>query len=121
MSELGIRSDVVDVLRAAGWTSVAGVFAGGCIERGVGSSFRAMAHTHRPDDGLVAGWICVRSPRRLLTPAGRPSRLLRHEVAHVLAGAGGHGTMAFIRALAAVGLQTDEYSRAGRRRRALVP
>lgn len=115
--EAGIASPVVDMLRAMGWTDVSGVFVGGCVNRGVGSSFRAMAHTHTKRDELTFRWICVRSGRRVLTEAGKPSRLLLHEVAHVIAPqAKHHGDKAFIAALAAVGIKADKYSRAGRRR-----
>lgn len=112
----GMRSDIVDLLRANDWP-VPGVFVGGCVSRGIGSSFHAMAHTHTSDENdLFYQWICVRSPKRLLTPAGQPTRLLRHEVAHVIAPKAGHGSRAFIAALGKVGIQTDSYSAAGRRR-----
>lgn len=56
---------------------VRGVFIGGCVERGVGSSFRAkaQAHTH----GARRGWVCFRSARWLGCRA-----LLLHELAHVV-------------------------------------
>lgn len=75
-----------------------GVFVSGCVERGDGSSFRRKAHAHVAGDH--AGWICVRSPRRLYqgNPAAgmllvrgygpgpeaiRPSYLMWHELAHL--------------------------------------
>lgn len=108
------RDDAAETLRAMG-VPVVGVFVGGCVDRGDGSSFRALAHTHTQTAPL--GWICVRSERRLFTPAGAPSRLLRHEAAHVLEPGAGHGSQRFERALRAVGIRTDSYSRAGRNRR----
>jgi hypothetical protein len=50
--------------------------------------------------------------------AGEPSRIIRHEVAHVLAPTAAHGSTGFIAALAQVGIHTDSYSRAGRSRAA---
>lgn len=78
-------SGVVDFPPFAGL--VVGVFVGGCVERGVGSRFRAQAHAHTADDH--AGWICVLSWRRLYVEGtDRPSRLMWHELAHVLTGHG---------------------------------
>jgi hypothetical protein len=109
----GARTGIAAELNDRGWP-VAGVFVGGCVERGVGSSFRASAHTHWT--GRFASWICVRSARRVLTETGQPSRLLLHEIAHVLAPKASHGSRRFVAALASVGIQTDTYSRAGRTR-----
>jgi hypothetical protein len=64
------------------------VFVGGCVERGDGSSFRARAHAHNMNrtkgQREYFGWICLRSPRRLRTASGNPSRIMIHELAHVL-------------------------------------
>lgn len=54
-----------------------GVFVGGCVERGVGSSFRARAHAHT--NGKHQGWICIRGWRRLYQRG-----LMLHELAHIL-------------------------------------
>jgi hypothetical protein len=80
--------------------AVAGVFVGGCVDRGVGSSFRHQAHAHnylppdpRTDPRLCAnpGWICVRSVHRLYVTGGTgPSRLMMHELAHILTPGHGH-------------------------------
>lgn len=56
---------------------VAGVFIGGCVARGLGSSFRAQAHAHTSGEHL--GWICIRGWRRLYQ-----RQLLLHELAHVI-------------------------------------
>jgi len=65
---------------------LAGVYVGGCVERGAGSSFRKMAHAHIA--GKWKGWICVRSAKRLYTSNGEASTLMRHELAHILTGQG---------------------------------
>jgi len=64
-----------------------GVFVGGCIDRGDGSSFRAKAHAHTKEPNQ--GWICVRSAKRLYVQGtNRPSKLMWHELAHILIGHG---------------------------------
>jgi hypothetical protein len=68
-----------------------GIFVGGCVERGIGSSFRATAHAHDRENDSHHGWVCVRSARKVYAN-GKPTRVLWHEYAHILAGhAAGHG------------------------------
>lgn len=67
---------------------IVGLFVGGCIRRGDGSSFRHRAHAHVSKADEWRGWVCVRSPKRLSTPSGRPSRLMWHEYAHITTGHG---------------------------------
>ncbi len=60
---------------------VKGIFVGGCIDRGEGSSFRAKAHSHTT--GTNKGWICVRAHRRI-----NDRMLMLHEAAHIITGLG---------------------------------
>lgn len=73
-----------DEYRATGLLK--GIFLAGCVERGDRSSFRRKAHAHNGDKGHpFEGWICVRSRHRLMTRTGKPSELMLHEMAHLLA------------------------------------
>ena len=64
-----------------------GVFVGGCVDRGDGSSFRAKAHAHTKEPNK--GWICVRSAKRLYVQGtDRPSKLMWHELCHLISGTG---------------------------------
>lgn len=60
---------------------VTGIFVGGCVRRGKGSSFHAKAHAHT--DNPFMGWICVRKAERV-----NDRMLMLHEIAHVLTGLG---------------------------------
>jgi hypothetical protein len=73
---------VVDMFKE--YPEVAGVFVGGCITRGEGSSFRAKAHAHINKNFPNPGWICVRSSKRLYSASGKPSNTMIHELAHIL-------------------------------------
>jgi hypothetical protein len=68
-------------LPSAAWLTphpeLRGVFVGGCVERGVGSSFRATAHAH--SHGFHRGFICFRSDKWL-----HVRELWLHELAHVV-------------------------------------
>ena len=96
-----------------GWIECRGIFVGGCVERGEGSSFRAKAECHNDPSYPNYGWICVRALKRVgeytvftgsefdgeLT---KPSMLMLHEYAHLLAPKQGH-TAEFYRQLRGLG------------------
>lgn len=76
-----------DSYQVPDWPDVK-VFVGGCVARGVGSSFRAKAHSHNQKTDRYFGWICVRALKRVGEIKGtvitKPSRLIWHEYAHIL-------------------------------------
>lgn len=78
-----------DYLRTSrgGSEPLAGVFVGGCVERGDGSSFRRKAHAHCAKGDKWRGWICVRSAKRLFN-GSKPSLLMWHELTHILTNQG---------------------------------
>lgn len=63
--------------------TIKGIFLGGCVDRGDGSSFRRKAHAHTRTK-INQGWICVRSRHRLMNDKGKPSLLMWHELAHLI-------------------------------------
>jgi len=77
-----------NVFHVKEWPEVKGIFVGGCVKRGTGSSFRAKAHAHNVKGSPYFGWICVRSLKRVGEIKGdvitKPSQLLWHEYAHIL-------------------------------------
>lgn len=64
------------------------LYVGGCGDSG--RWFRRKAHAHNDRKSELLGSICVLSERRLYNPDGTPSRLLKHELAHILAVNHGH-------------------------------
>lgn len=79
----------VELAQLAEYPQVKGLFVGGCVERGDGSRFRALAHAHTSKQSLYHGWICVLSTRRaLVTESGNLSQIMLHEVAHIISGDG---------------------------------
>ena len=78
-------------------------------------AFRRRAHAHNHPRDPLFGWICILSTRagRRLTPTGRPSALLAHEYAHLLAPNSGHGERWRI-AITALGHPAQASARRGR-------
>jgi len=68
----------VELLRSF---AIRGVYVGGCVSRGDGSSFRAKAHAHT--SGPHKGWLCFRRVDRLSC-----RELVIHELAHLTTGHG---------------------------------
>ena len=73
----------------AAWTEVKGIFVGGCVERGDGSSFRhrrTRTHTAPTTPGLD-----LHSRSQACGAERQAARLLIHEYAHILQPSAGHG------------------------------
>lgn len=78
--------------------AIAGIFVGGCVDGR--QRFRAQAHAHNMPGDEHLGWLCILSHRRLFaaarqpdgswTTTDRPSRLVMHEVAHLMTPGHGH-------------------------------
>lgn len=72
---------------------VQGIAIGGCVDAvGTGrkGAMRRQGHAHTSAKAAMRGWVCIASGRmdRVLTPTGRATALLIHEVAHVLSMSG---------------------------------
>jgi len=69
-----------------------GIYVGGCIDERVawGIWEGAAAHAHNDRKSPWFGWICILHARDVLTPTGKPSNILLHEYAHLLAPDVGH-------------------------------
>ena len=97
---------------------VAGISVGGCAEA-IGTprrgAFRRRAHAHNHPRDPRFGWICILSARagRVVTPTGRPSALLAHEYAHLLAPNSGH-RQRWRAAVTALGHPAEARDRRGR-------
>ena len=89
---------IKEVILPGGFSLCRRLFIGGCIERGVGSSFRHKAHAHCFTKYPNFGVLCFRKIERvgkyhlianndgsITVIIDRPSCLLLHEYAHLLA------------------------------------
>lgn len=85
----------------APWSEVSGVFVGGCVARGEGSSFRGRAHAHNNPKDAHFGWVCIRARWRVGVIADasdhdwdgdvvKAGETLVHEYAHILVPNQGH-------------------------------
>lgn len=79
---------IVELKELKKFPEVKGVFIGGCVERGDGSRFRALAHAHVTKDDVNYHWICVLSKKRPLIEKGKLSQTMLHEIAHILTDSG---------------------------------
>ena len=65
---------------------IRGIYVGGCVdERNSWSVWEsARSHAHNASKSEWLGWICVLKPEDVLTPSGRPTAVMMHELAHLL-------------------------------------
>ena len=71
-----------------------GVHVGGCVAGRRwprAADWDVEAHAHNGDHDPWSGWICVASERSLFTRSRRPTRVMVHEYAHLLAPNSRHG------------------------------
>jgi hypothetical protein len=103
------------------------VFIGGCVERGIGSSFRHQAHAHNSIEDENFGYLCIRSIKRIgryeeiknedgtvTIKVTKPSQLLLHEVAHILS-PGSYHNKTWLSRYIEIGASKGKIERAKRR------
>lgn len=63
-----------------------GIFVGGCVdERGAWRLWEeSRSHAHNAKDDPWKGWVCILHPKDVLTPTGKMTSTLAHEVAHLM-------------------------------------
>ena len=63
-----------------------GIYVGGCVHErnawGIWDGVRSHAHNHQKNEWF--GWICILDPKDVLTPSGKITATLAHELAHIL-------------------------------------
>ncbi len=71
---------------------IRGIYIGGCVETlNTEITFeKDWAHAHNQDSDVWHGWVCVYRPEDVFTPSGKMSRILAHEIAHLLCPNDGH-------------------------------
>lgn len=87
-------SELFDLNRYPELGAIWGIYVGdGCVSGVDPLAWKRIdAHAHALEDDEWRGWICVAQPRDVRTPKGRPTQVLWHELAHILARNGAHGT-----------------------------
>ena len=65
---------------------IRGIFVGSCVdERNAWGCWEgASSHAHNHTTNAWYGWICVLNPKDVLTPSGKMTAALAHEIAHLL-------------------------------------
>jgi hypothetical protein len=71
---------------------IRGIFVGSCIdERNAWSVWEgASGHSHNVSKSDWFGWICILNPKDVLTPSGKITAALAHEICHLLCPDAGH-------------------------------
>lgn len=65
---------------------IRGIYVGACVHERVSWSVwdqtRSHAHNHRKNEWF--GWVCILDPKDVLTPTGKMTATLAHEICHLL-------------------------------------
>ena len=79
-------SDLFDTYARPELNIIWGIYVGeGCVAGYDPLSWREIeAHAHSLVDDEWYGWICVANPRAVVTPKGKPTHTVLHELAHLI-------------------------------------
>ena len=71
---------------------IRGIYIAGCVETlNTAITFeKEWAHAHNQDSDVWHGWACIYRVEDVLTPSGKMTGVLAHEIAHLLCPNSGH-------------------------------
>jgi hypothetical protein len=86
-------TELFDVKNHTELSHIWGIFVGeGCVSGMDPLEWKRIdAHAHSLENDEWQGWICIADPKAVVTPKGRPSHTLLHELAHLILKNVSHG------------------------------